>query len=143
VTRTKPPVWFWAVAGVLALWGAQGCYVCIQQFRLGHDAMGPATEYQRQLYAALPGWYDYLFALAVGASLVGGLMLLARSRLAVPTFAVSLIAAVLQFGYLFATTDIIARMGFAAAAGFPIVIWLIGLFAVWFARRSERRGWIG
>jgi hypothetical protein len=143
MTRTRPPTWFWIVAGVLALWGVQGCYVCLMQFRHGAEAMGPPTEYQRQLYGSLPGWYNYLFALAVGTSFAGSVLLLLRSRLASPIYLVSLIAVVMQFGYLFAATDIIARMGFGTAAGFPILIALIGLFALWFARLARRRGWIG
>ena len=140
--RTTPPVWFWLVAVLLALWGLSGCYACLQQFRLGAEAMGPPTDYQRELYASLPGWYNYLYAVAVGTMLLGALLLLGRSQTAVPVYIVSLAAVLVQFGYLFATSDIVARMGFGTAAGFPIVIALIGVFAIWFATLARRRGWI-
>ncbi len=71
--RLAPPAWFWIVSVLLLLWGAIGCFACIQQFRLGAEAWGdPANaDYNRALYASLPGWYDYVYALAVGAGFAG------------------------------------------------------------------------
>ena len=59
------PLWFRMTTGVLVLWGLVGCFMCLQQLRLGADAMGQASAYDRALYAALPNWYDPLFAIAV------------------------------------------------------------------------------
>ena len=55
----------------------------------------------------------------------------------------SLVAVVVQFGWLFATTDMIAQRGFAATAGFPIFIVAIAVFQIWFAGHAIRRTWIG
>ena len=55
---------------------------------------------------------------------------------------VSLIAIVVQFGYLFATTDIIAHKGFAMTVPFPVFIVVVAMFALWFAGLAERRGWV-
>ena len=142
MTRVKPPVWFVIVAVLLTLWDAIGVYACIQQFRLGAEAMGPATDYDRALYASLPAWYNWVYALAVGAGLLAGIALLARSALAVPLAAVSLLAAVVQFGWLFATTDIVAVKG-VWTTYFPLFIIALGVFALWFARLARARGWIG
>src|SRR5690242_19553167 len=62
--RQRPPGWFWGVAALLAFWGLLGCYFCARQFVHDADAMGPADAYQRSLYAALPGWYYYDYAIA-------------------------------------------------------------------------------
>jgi hypothetical protein len=59
------PLWFRMTTGVLVLWGLVGCFMCLQQLRLGADAMGEASAYDRALYATLPNWYDPLFAVAV------------------------------------------------------------------------------
>ena len=141
--RQKPPVWFWIVAVLLLLWGAQGVFACIQQFRLGADAMGPADDYYRTLYASFPVWYNWVFAVAVGTSFLGSIALLMRSASARTLYIVSLVAVIVQFGWLFATTDMVAVRGFAATAGFPIVIVLIAAFQIWFAGLATRRGWIG
>src|SRR3546814_7111815 len=95
--------------------------------------MGPATQYDRQLYAGLPGWYNGVYAIAVGAGLLGSFALLARSAMARWLFVLSLIAIIVIFGYLFLATDVIAVKGAAATLPFPILIALIAIFAI----RSE------
>lgn len=140
-SAVRPPVWFMLVVTLLLLWEAVGLFACIQQFRFGAEAMGPASDYDRALYAAMPGWYDYCYALAVGTGFFGALALLLRSRVAVPLAAVSLAAVVVQFGYLFLASDIIEVKG-VWTAYFPLFIIALGVFTLWLARRSTRRGWI-
>src|SRR3546814_5697654 len=65
--QQRPTAAFRVVAILLTLWNAFGCYAWYLQWTLGADAMGPATQYDRQLYAALPGWYNGVYAIAVGA----------------------------------------------------------------------------
>src|SRR3546814_2911225 len=101
--------------------------------------MGPATQYYRQLYAALPGWYNGVYAIAVGAGLLGSFALLARSAMARWLFVLSLIAIIVIFGYLFLATDVIAVKGAAATLPFPILIALIAIFAIWFTDRKSTR----
>ena len=137
------PLWFRITAVILLLWGAAGCYACLQQFRLGADAMGPASAYDRALYAALPVWYNAVYAVAVGTGLLGALALLTRSVLAVPLYAISLVAVIVQFGWLFAATDIIAVRGVAPVVPFPVFIVALGVFSLWLSRHARRRRWIG
>lgn len=143
VLRQAVPAWFRVVALLLLVWGLIGCYVCLQQFRLGADAMGDATAYDRALFASLPGWYNPVFAVATATGLLGALALLTRSRLAAPMFAASLVAVVVQFGYLFLATDLIAAKGAATTVPFPLVIASIAAAGAWLSRRAIRRGWIG
>ena len=140
---TKTPLWFRTLAVVLILWGAMGVFAWVQHMRLGPEAMGPATAYDRGLYASLPGWYDWVYLIAVGAGLIGAAMLLLGSALARPVFAVSLIGVVVMFGWMFLATDIIAVKGIPLATGFPVVIFAIGVFQLWLAGMAVRRGWIG
>jgi hypothetical protein len=138
---TRPPTWFRLVSVALLLWALAGCYACVQQFRLGADAMGPASDYDRSLYASLPVWYNAVYAVAVGCGLLGAVALLAGSVLAVPLTALSLIGVVIQFGWLFATSDIVAVKG-AWTTIFPLVIVAIAALSVWLSRTSRARGWI-
>lgn len=143
VTVTRAPGWFRIVAWLLLIWGAIGCAACIQQFRLGAAAMGPADDYQRALYASLPIWYNAVYAVATGTALLGALALLRRSVLAVPLFALSLIAVLVQFGWLFATTDIVAHRGAASVVPFPLFIAAVAAASLWLSRHARARGWIG
>lgn len=141
--RRAAPAWFPVVAVVLTVWGMLGVYACVQQFRLGADAMGPASAYDRTLYAALPIWYNAIYAVAVGTGFAGGVALLVRSGIARPLFVVSLVAVIVQFGWLFATTDIVAHKGAAMVLPFPILIAAVAAFGAWLAKKGIRRGWIG
>ena len=138
----EPPVWYYVVGGALALWSAIGCYFCYMQFIHGPDAMGPATDYDRSLYASLPGWYNYVFALAALTGFLGAVGLLTRSPAVRVLFIVSLVAAVIQFGYLFVATDVIAQKGAGVVLPFPILILVIGIFSIWFAGLAHRREWL-
>lgn len=138
----KRPGWFVVVVVLLLLWGAMGVFACVQQFRLGADAMGPASDYDRALYARLPVWYNAVYAVAVGTGFLAALALLARSTLAIPLATISLVAVIVQFGWLFATTDMIAVKG-VWVTYFPLLIAAIALFSLWLARLARTRRWIG
>ncbi len=141
--RTRVPTWFTIVALILLLWGLLGCYSCLQQIRLGAEAMGPASSYDRALYASLPAWYTPCFVVAVLSGTLGAAALLARSRVAVPLAVAALITVVIMFGYMFLATDLIAHKGVAVATGFPAVICAIALLQLWLTRTARVRGWIG
>jgi hypothetical protein len=142
-TGVKPPAWFWIVVVLLIAWEAMGVWACVQQFRLGAEAMGPATDYDRALYASMPVWYNYVFAVATFGGLLAALALALRERRAVILYWISLVAVIVQFGYLFATTDLIAHKGAGVVLPFPAVIFALAVFAVWFAGFAAKKGWIG
>lgn len=139
--RTRAPRWFWIVAALLVLWGFGAC--ASFWAHVSFDPDDPAfPAYDRQLYKLLPGWLNWVYALAVGAVLAGAIAMLLRRGVALPLFAVSLGAAVMQFGWTLGTTDLIAVKGWAVAA-VPAVIIGLGAFALWLAKHARRRGWIG
>lgn len=135
------PMWFRVAAAVLLLWGLMGCWACVQQIRLGADAMPGASDYDRALMAGLPGWYNAVYAIAVGAGTLAAAALLAGSRVAVALAIVSVVALVVQFGWLFATTDILAVKG-AWTAYFPAFILAVALAQAWLAMTARTRGWL-
>ncbi len=135
------PLWFRMATGVLVIWGLLGCFMCLQQIRLGADAMGHATAYDRALYAALPNWYDALFAVAVASGLVGAVLLFMRRASSRVFLLASLCATILQFGWLFATTDIVAHKGAAETVSFPVLIVAVAAFALWLVGKARLKGW--
>lgn len=140
--RQEAPLWFKVVVVVLLIWGLVGCYACAQQFRLGPEAMGPASAYDHALYARLPGWYNALYAIAVGSGMLGALALASRSLHARSLYAVSIVGIALQFGWLFLFTDILRAKGPLTVLPFPILILAVAIGAFVLAGRARRRGWI-
>ena len=143
IVTKRPPTWFQIAAIVLLLWGLMGCFACVQQLRLGAEAMGPASAFDRALYASLPGWYDPCYVVAVLSGTIGAGALLARSRIAVPLAVVALVTALVMFGYMFLATDLIAHKGAANTVRFPLLIGAIAVGQLALARGAAARGWIG
>ncbi len=141
-TENKPPVWFWIVAILLLLWEAMGCYACVTQIRLGAAAMGPVDDWSLKYYAALPAWYNPVYAVATFGGLLGGLLLLLRNKRAALLFWISFVAIIVMFGYAFVATDLIAHKGLGQVLPFPLFIAAVGALAIWFAGFAARKGWV-
>jgi hypothetical protein len=140
--RQRPAGWFMAVVVVLILWGLAGCAALYMHVAYG-PAMDPnATDWDRAYFAALPGWFVWDYAVAVGAGLAGSIALLLRSKLAQPLYIVSLIAVIVQFGYVFLGTDLLAHKGAAATMPFPAFIAVVAVFQVWLSGVARTRGWV-
>jgi hypothetical protein len=58
-------------------------------------------------------------------------------------YVLSLVGVVIQFGYVFAGTDLLAHKGAAATVPFPLFIALMGVVQIVLARLAARRGWVG
>lgn len=138
----KAPIWFWAAAVVLALWGLMGVAAFYMDLMTTPEQLAKMSAYDQKLLASRPEWFMWLYGASVLSGLFGSIALLLRSALARPLFVLSLVLVVVMFGYIFAKTDLIAVKGFTVAAGFPIVIALIGIFQIWLAGLAIRRGWI-
>jgi hypothetical protein len=139
---TKPPVWYWVVSGLALLWMLFGVVALVADFMTDEAALAQMSEAQQQLYAARPQWLFVVYAIAIFSGLAGAIGLLMGKAWAIPAFAISLAAVVIQFGYTFLVMDAIHVLGAAAALSFPIVIFVIGVALLWFAMRSQKAGWI-
>ena len=138
--RQKPPVWFTVAAVVLVLWGLAGCGSFYAQQL---SSTPPGDAWDRAFMARQPIWLTWVYAVAVGAGLGGSIALLAKSALARPLYIVSLIAVVIQFGYIFAATELLAHKGAAATVPFPLFIFAVAAVQLWLAGFARRKGWIG
>ncbi len=139
---TKPPKWYYAVTGVLILWALIGCYTYLAQVTMSAADVANLPPAQRDMMAGFPTWLTALYAIAVWSALAGAICLLLRLKFARSAYIVSLIAVIVQFGWILTATPIIQTMGFAEAAGFPIFIAVVGAVSVWFSGKAMRHGWL-
>jgi hypothetical protein len=140
--RQRPASWFPIAAVLLVVWGLFGCAAFYMHVAFG-AAMDPqATDWDRAFYAGLPMWLNIDYAVAVLGGLLGSIALLLRSRPARPLYILSLAAVVIQFGYIFVGTDLIAHKGAATVVPFPLFIAAVAVFQVWLATHATQRGWI-
>ncbi len=138
----KRPGWFIILVGVLIVWGLAGCASFFAHVHYGPSIDPAATEWDRAYFAALPAWFNWDFAVAVGAGLLGSIALLARSRAARPLYVVSLIAVLIQFGYVFFATDLVAHKGAGATVPFPAFIVAMAILQIWLAGHARDRNWV-
>ena len=139
--QNRAPTWFWVLAVVLALWGAMGIVAFYKDVMTTPAQLAAMSDYDRTLLASRPAWFLWLYGAAVWSGLFAAIALLWRSAVARPLALVSLVLVIVMFGYIFAKTDLIAVKGFAAAAGFPILIAVIASVQLWLAGTAIRRGW--
>lgn len=140
--RQRPPGWFMPAAVLLIVWGLLGCAALYAHVAFGPKLAPNPSEWDHAYYAALPLWFTPVYATAVLGGLFGSVALAMRSRAAKPLFIVSLVAVVVQFGYVFLGTDLIAHKGAVATVPFPLFIAAVAVFQIWFARHARRHGWI-
>lgn len=136
------PKWYWGVAGFALLWMAFGCFNYVLLMTMSPAELAQLPPAQQEVIDTAPVWVNAAYAIAVWSGLGGAIGLLLRRAWARPLFLVSLLAVILQFGWIFTSTDQLAVEGPSAAA-FPLVILLLGVFFVMFADHAQKRGWIG
>ena len=139
---TNPvPGWFWAVAILLLLWGCMGVASYLYHVTLSPEAIAALPAGQAALMNATPPWVNGAFAIATFGGLLGALGLLLRRRWARPLFIVSLVAVVIQFGWIFLVGKAHELAG-PSSAIFPAFIILVAIVQVWFAGLAIKRGWL-
>ncbi|MFA9199762.1 MAG: hypothetical protein ACEQR8_01055 [Cypionkella sp.] len=140
------PWHLWAVGIVSLLWNAFGGYdYTMTQLRdpayLGMfaDQMGMSLAEVEAFFDSFPAWASALWAIGVWGSVLGSLLLLARSRHAASAFLVSLIAAALSFLYQM-TLDLPPAMETGFNRFMPLVILAAIVLQWWYARRQAAAG---
>ncbi len=138
---TKPPLGFWIAGVLLLLWNAMGVMAYIQDAMLTAGALQTMPEAERALRLARPAWATAAFAIAVFGGVAGCLLLLVRSRRALPVLVLSLIGVGVQMTHAFLIADSFAVYG-PGGLVMPAMVLAGALFLVWFAARGRRRGWL-
>lgn len=138
----RPSKGFWIVSGLLLAWNLLGVMAYVQEATMSAEALGAMSEAQRALLRTRPAWATAAFAVAVFGGAAGCLLLLLRSRLAVPVLALSFVGVVVQMVHAFFIADSYAVYGPGGLA-MPAMVLVLSIFLVWYARRARKRGWLG
>ena len=137
----KPNKAFWIIAVLALLWNLMGVY----QFYLGSFALesirDSVSAEEFTIMESLPSWYAIVFGIAVFTGVLGCFLLLARKKLAVPLFGISLLTVlVIEFYWLFAT-DIMEVSGLVAAV-MPLIVIAISIFMYFYSKGAAQKGWL-
>lgn len=134
----KPPVWFWIISVLALLWNSAGVMAYLGRAFITDEMIATLPEAQQaELLVEYPAWYTASFALAVFCGALGCIALLLKRKWAKPLFIVSAFSAIIQQIYLFVNVE----MNLAQLV-MPILVVLVCLFLVWFAKSAITKGWI-
>lgn len=140
--NARTPWHLWAVGTLGLLWNAYGGFDYVMSKTRGDpyfQSVGMTAE-QIAYFHAMPTWMTAVWAVGVWGALLGAVLLLVRSRFAVPVFIASLVAYVLSLVYQY----LISPMP-GTGAGMLVmqtVIFAGCAFFVWYAMRARARGWL-
>lgn len=137
----KTPVHLWIVGVVSLLWNAVGAFDYTMTKMQNPEYLAAFTPEQQAWFASFPLWANIGWALGVWGSVLGSLLLLARSRHAVSAFVVSLvglaISCIYQFGLHYG--DLMRLFGTFPMI-FTAIIWVILIALYLYARKQAAAG---
>jgi len=97
------------------------------------------NDAQLAVITATPTWVTAANAAAVTFGVLACVLLLLRQKLAVPSFAISLAAAVVQDVYVFGMSDSVAAFGMQPVVIQGLVL-LFGAALLWYAQQKKNAG---
>lgn len=133
------PRYFIVIAIVLLLWNLMGLAAFAMQYTADLTELAKSDPVTAQAFAAMPAWVWIAYAIAVGAGTLGAILLLMKKATAASLFLLSLIAVVVQFGYTFLGTDLLALKGPSVIA-FPAFIVVMAIIQLLYARNLVGKG---
>ncbi len=138
-TSQAVPWYFWAVGVIAILWNGYGTFLWGGATFMPETALEGFPQNYQDYALGLPIWSTITWGLGVLGGVIGSVLLLVRSPLAVPVFALSLIGAVTNSMVYFTNPP---PEGFFNPV---LTIFIIGfaVFLLWFAHFMKRRGVLG
>ena len=133
VINGKPSTNFWIIGGAALIWNLIGLVIYIGQVSMSAESLARLTEDQQALITSTPTWANAAWAIAVNAGVFGSLLLLLRKTWAIPMFALSLAAVVIQDIEAFVLRDAFGVLGVNSllipSMVFVIAVALLSVFA--------------
>lgn len=123
---------------IALLWNGAGVIAYLGRAFITDDIIAQLpTEQQAEFLVEYPAWYTAAFALAVFCGALGCISLLIKKKWAHILFIISALGAIIQHTYLFMTVEMTT-----ATMAMPIMVIVVCLFLIWFAKNAIAKNWI-
>lgn len=136
----KPPRSYYVIAALMLVWYGFGVTAFVTQMTSSPGQLGDTPE-QVAYFTQVPTWVMTAMAVSTIGGVFACFMLLIRNKQAIPLFAVSLIAVLIQDVYNFLMADALSVFG-AQMLVLPVLVLGIGVAMLVYALRALRRGWL-
>lgn len=141
-TSQKIPVWFYIASAFFFLWNIMGITSFFMHTFVTEETLNALPANERALYGEYPFWVTIAFALAVFGGTLGSIGLLMQKKWAKTAFIISLIGIIPQMIHNIFFTSSMEVYGPGQAATMPILVVIFGIFLIWFAQYSIKKGWL-
>jgi hypothetical protein len=132
VIGARVPGWFRLLSWLGLLWNGLGVYMYLRSVGMFGDPLAGLDPAHAALGRSVPGWVTGVFAVAVFAGLLGSLCMVAGKKLAASLLMLSLLAVIVQSGWIVFVSHARAVEGMVAVA-MPACLILIAFLLRWFA----------
>ncbi len=135
----RTPVHLWIVGVLSLLWNFMGVFDYLATQLKAEFYLSQFTPEQLAYFQSFPAWMVAGWALGVWGAFAGSIGLLLRQRWAVWAFAVSIAGMVVSSIYSFGLSDGAEVMG-SGGVVFTVVIWVVAILLLFYARTQARNG---
>jgi type IV secretory pathway TrbD component len=141
-TTNKPNTAFWIIAVIALLWNIIGVYFwAMEHFLMTEEMRAAYSPAELELMNNTPSWGIYVYGIAVFCGLLASILLLARKKMAIALFGISLLAVMVQMIYWIFGMDAVGVMG-AEAIVMPLIVIAIAIFLYFYSKGAARNGWL-
>jgi len=135
----RPPWHFWLIAVTSLVWNCGGPIDWVMTKTHNAGYLAEMTPAQRAWFASYPWWMEAAWALGVWGAIIGSLLLLSRSRFAVPVLEVSLAGLIVVTMYQYGISGMPASLRTPGGVAFTAALWAVAAGLLWFAVRMRGR----
>ncbi len=136
-----PPRSFYVISGVALVWNIIGVMQYVMRVTMTDAAIAALPADQQAFVNGTPSWTLAAFAIATNAGALGCLLLLLKKSWAYPLLIISVVGLVVQNIHGFVLADGMAVYG-GAGAGLALLVLVVGVFLIWYAKGANEKGWI-
>jgi len=140
-TAVTVPMSFWIIGGLALAWNLLGVAMYVMQMTMTEEALMVLPEAERALYLNVPAWATSAFAIAVNGGALGCLLLLRRRAWALPVLILSLLGVLVQMYHSLFIANSIEVYG-PGGAVMPLMVIVIAVFLIWYAKAARDKNWI-
>jgi hypothetical protein len=138
----RPSTNFWIIGGAALVWNLIGILFYVSEVTATPEAMAESySQAQIDFLISKPVWATTAFAIAVNAGAFGSLFLLLRKEWAVPMFALSLAAVLVQNAHAFGLANGFEVWGTNGLI-LPAVVVVIAVALLLYSQSTRKGGWI-
>ena len=128
---------FWLIGSITLIWNILGVINFFAQ--MNPEVLAAYRDTERALVEGRPLWATIGFALAVFGGALGCLLLLLKKSVANYLFIASLIGVVVTLIHSFGVG---INFGMGEIVGIILMPLAVAVFLIWYAKKSESKGWI-